>query len=233
MVPHGRRTDRARADRPAPAHARPGAGSDPYARVLVPAPRAPEGLRGERQPEHGRGQGRLRRPPRQPPRPRPARHRRLGGRRDLPVRHRAGRHLPARGRRRAAARHAGRTAGLARRGRGDARDGLSGDPQADRRPHARVRARGHAHQRPGLHDGVPGGRPARAGPRPGGGGVRVCGAGPHARHRGVDQAPGQARPARDDQAVHAGAARYRADDRLQHLPDVERLSGPVRLPGHR
>ncbi len=46
-------------------------------------------------------------------------------------------------------RHAGRTAGLARRGRGDARDGLLEILKriADR---ARVRARGHAHQRPGL-----------------------------------------------------------------------------------
>ena len=45
LVPHGRRTHRAPADRQAPAHPRPGAGSDPHPRVLVPAPRAPQGLR--------------------------------------------------------------------------------------------------------------------------------------------------------------------------------------------
>lgn len=233
MVPDGRRTHRAPVDRPAPAHARPGAGGDPHTRVLVPASRTPQGLRRERQSGHGRGQGRLRRRPRHPRRPRPAGHRRLGGRRGLAVRHRAGRHLPARGHRRAAARHADRSARLARRGRGDTRGGLSGDPQADRRPDARIRARRDAHQRPGLHDGVPGGRPARTGPWTGSGGVRVRGADPHPGHRGVDQAPGQARPDHADQAVHPGPARHRARHRLQHLPHVERLSGPVRLPGHR
>lgn len=210
LVPHGRRTDRARADREAPAHSRPGPGSDPHARVLVPASRASQGLRRARQPGRGGGQGCLRRPPRHPPRPGPARHRRLGGRRGLAVRHRAGRDLPARGRRGAAARDEGRTARLAGRGRGDPCGGLPGDPEADQRPDARVRARGHAHQRAGLHDGLPGGRPARPGPRPGGGGVRVRGAGPHARDGGVDQAAGQARPAGADQAVHAGPARYRS-----------------------
>ncbi len=42
MVPHGRRTDRARADREAPAHSRSGPGSDPHPCVLVPHPEHPK-----------------------------------------------------------------------------------------------------------------------------------------------------------------------------------------------
>ena len=146
-----------------------------------PHPEHPKAYGEARQPERGRGQGRLRR-------------RCCGTRLDLgqpgtdgwaggelsPYGIELGVEYPHAGPRRAAARHA----------RGHAPPGGTRAPRpaplvcleilaADQRPDARVRARGHAHQRPGLHDGVPGGRPARAGPRPGGGGVRVRRAGPH------------------------------------------------------
>ena len=56
-----------------------------------------------------------------------------------------------------------------------------------------------------------------------------------------DRAVGEAGPRRaaaDGEDLHGRAARARAGDRLQHLPDLELLAGPVRLaglrqPGHR
>ena len=42
---------------------------------------------------------------------------------------------------------------------------LSRDPRSHQQAELRDRQRGHAHDRPGVHDGVPGGRPARAGSR--------------------------------------------------------------------
>ena len=47
------------------------------------------------------------------------------------------------------------------------------DPRPHQQGELRDRQRGHAHDRPGVHDGVPGGRPARAGSRARGGRVRV------------------------------------------------------------
>ena len=51
-------------------------------------------------------------------------------------------------------------------------------------------------------------------------------------HRAVGEA-GPRRAAADGEDVHGRAARRRAGDRLQHLPDLELLAGPVRLAGHR
>ena len=65
------------------------------------------------------------------------------------------------------------------------------DPGADQSPVVRARARGHAHDRPGVHDGVPGGRPARPGPRAGGDRVRA---------RRDDKAPGRRRAGRSRRA---------------------------------
>ena len=76
--------------------------------------------------------------------------------------------------------------------------------------------------------------------------------GPHAQDRGLEavayaydemtrvpgtallgEAAGQARSAAHGEDVPRRAARRRAGDRLQHVPDLERLPRPVRLPGHR
>ena len=51
----------------------------------------------------------------------------------------------------------------------------------------------------------------------------------HAARGRLGEAAGQAAAAADDEDVHRGAARRRAGDRLQHLPDLELLPGPVRL----
>ena len=53
------------------------------------------------------------------------------------------------------------------------------DPRADQQAELPVRQRRDAHDRAGVHDGVPGGRPARAGPRARGGRVRVGRDAPH------------------------------------------------------
>lgn len=60
----------------------------------------------------------------------------------------------------------GRHPRLAGRGPRAAGSGLPGDPGPDQRADQRVRARGDAHLGPGLHDGLPGRRPACAGPGP-------------------------------------------------------------------
>ena len=106
--------------------------------------------------------------------------------------------------------------GAGRRCRPGARRGsrrgrrVPGDPATGiNRASFEIALRGHAHDRPGLHDGVPGRRAARAGPRAGGGGLRLCGDDAHARHGALGKAAGQERsdPARQD--VHDGAARHR------------------------
>ena len=56
------------------------------------------------------------------------------------------------------------------------------------------------------------------------------------RHPGtaeLGEAAGQGRPAADDEDLPRGAARRGPGDRLQHLPDLELVPGPVRLAGHR
>ena len=53
------------------------------------------------------------------------------------------------------------------------------------------------------------------------------------RQARLGEAAGQARRRCGDQDLHRRAARHRAGHRLQHLPDLELLPGPVRLPGHR
>ena len=89
----------------------------------------------------------------------------------------------------------------------------------------------HAHHRPGLRDGLPGRRAARPGPGPRGGRLRLRRDDP-ARPRGaLGEAAGQAAAAAPAQALHRRPAGDRPGRRLQHLPDLERLPGPVRQPG--
>ena len=109
-----------------------------------------------------------------------------------------------------------------RRARGPHRR-LPGDPRPAARPDLRAGQRGPAHQRPGVRDGVPGRRRARARPRARGDRLRVDRDDPDAGHGAV----GEARPRRaaaDGEDVHGRAARRRAGDRLQHLPDLELLA---------
>ena len=87
--------------------------------------------------------------------------------------------------------------------------------------------------RAGLRDGVPGRRPARAGPRARGRRLRLRGAGPLPGRGRLGEAAGQAAAGPDVQDVHGRPARHRPRHRLQHLPDVELLPRPVRRPGHR
>ena len=107
------------------------------------------------------------------------------------------------------------------------------DPAPDQPAELPHRQRRDAHDRPGVHDGVPGRRPARAGPRPRGGRVRVGRDAAHPGEGAVGKAAGQERAAADGKALPHRAARHRARDRLLHVPDVERLSRPVRRSRHR
>ena len=191
----------------------------------------PQGVRGR-----GRGgrQGGVRGAPRQAVRAGPGRHRRLGRRGALAVRAGARRHLPAA--------DLDALLGAARAGMPAWRDA---GPEAraavcleilsaDQRPQPRDRARRHAHQRPGLRDGLPGRRPARPGPGAGGGGLRVRRADP-ARRR---PPAGRSRRASGRRCGWTKTFTVvprgdRAGDRLQHLPDLELLPRPVRAPGHR
>ena len=141
---------------------------------------------------------------------RPVRHRRRGGRRALAVRHRPRRHLPARRRRHAARRRHSRDPGLARGRAGRPGRARPRDPAPDQRAQPRDGAGRHAHVRPGLRDGVPGRRPARAGPRPRGDRLLLRRDDPARRERHLGEAAGQAAAAADDQDVHGRAARRRA-----------------------
>ena len=80
-----------------------------------------------------------------------------------------------------------------------------------RHPRARLRAgqRRAVHHRPGVRDGVPGRRPARAGPGARGGRVRVRRDEPPPGHRRLGEAGGQGRPAADEQDVPRGPAWHR------------------------
>ena len=49
----------------------------------------------------------------------------------------------------------------------------------------------------------------------------------------LGEAAARRRPAAHGQDQHRGRPRRRAGDRLQHVPHLERLPGPVRQPGHR
>ena len=104
----------------------------------------------------------------------------------------------------------------------------------DQRAVVRDRQRRDAHQRPAVRDVVPGRRPARPGPRARGDRRRAGRAGARAGlgASGRSPAAGRAAPAcRRTTAIVP--ARRRAGHRLQHLPDVERYPGPLRLAGHR
>ena len=108
--------------------------------------------------------------------------------------------------------------------------GLSRDPgPAQRRSHEIAHAVMHRPARPSRWPSRPAGRTPRTGPR--GGRLRLRRADP--RPGRVVEAAGQAGAAAPAQAFTGRPARYRAGGRLQHLPDLERLPGPVRLPGHR
>ena len=122
----------------------------------------PEGLRRRR----GRGrQGGVRRAARQAVRARPAGHRRHGRPRGLAVRLAARHHLSEGRRRRALRGDRRRGTRMAQGGTGSLGRRRHGDPAPDQPPELPLRQRGDAHDGPGVHDGVPGGRAARAGPR--------------------------------------------------------------------
>ena len=76
-----------------------------------------------------------------------------------------------------------------------------------------------------------GGR-ARTGPGARGGRLRVRRADAPPAGGSVGEAAGQAAAAPHDEALHGRAARDRARRRLQHVPDLERLSGALRQPRH-
>ena len=102
----------------------------------------------------------------------------------------------------------------------------------------RLNARSHeiahavdAHDRPGVPDGVPGGRVARAGPRARGGRVsrwRRCAACPAAAT--WEKPQGKRPPLRMLKRFRIVPARDLAADRLRDVPDLERLPGAVREP---
>ena len=91
-----------------------------------------------------------------------------------------------------------------------------------------------AHHRPGLHDGVPGRRPARAGPRAGGRRLRLgrddAACPPTARW---EKPQGKGEPLVLDKRLRIVPRGVGARHRLRDLPDLERLSGPLRQPRHR
>ena len=199
-------------------------------RVLVGvrrgSPRLPAGI-GRRRPGGVRGL------PRQAVPDRAGGHGHVGRRGAIALRARARHHLPGGRRRRPAAGHGGRDPGLARRRRGDAGRGVRRDPRPAQRAVARDRPRGDAHDGPGVPDGVPGGRVARAGPRARGGRVRAGGDAPRPGGRDLGEAAGQAAAAADAQALPHRAARDLAAHRLRDVPDLERLPGTVREPRDR
>ena len=162
----------------------------------------------------------------------PAGRRRQRGRRGISLWLRPGHHLSARARRQAGGRVVQGAGAMAPRRPARLGRRVDGNPVAPEQAELRDRLRGAAHHRPGLHDGLPGRRSARTGPRLRGRDLRVAGNVAHSRHLGLGKAAGQERSHPHGKALHRGAARRGAGDRLLHLPDLERLSRPVRQPGH-
>ncbi len=127
----------------------------------------------------------------------------------------------------------GGRARLAEGGTGSLGRRVRRDPAPDQPAELPLRQRRDAHDRPGVHDGVPGGRPARAGPRARGRGVCVGRDEEDPGQGALGKAAGQERAAADGEAFPDRAARHRPGDRLLHVSDVERLSRIVRRSRHR
>ena len=107
------------------------------------------------------------------------------------------------------------------------------DARAHQRGQLRDRERRDAHLGAGVRHGLPGRRPARAGPRARGRRLRLRGAGPLPGGGRLGEAAGQARADPHGQDLHRRPAWHRPRHRLQHLPDLELLSRPLRRPRHR
>ena len=87
-----------------------------------------------------------------------------------------------------------------------------------------VRQRRDAHDRPGVHDGVPGGRAARAGPRARSHRLRVGRDDEDPAKAQWEKPQGKNEPLRMEKHFRDRAARHRPRHRLLHVSDVERLS---------
>ncbi len=155
------------------------------------------------------------------------------GQREVAVRLRA-RHHVSEGRHRCAVRGGREGAGrvACRRARSLGRR-LARDPAPDQSAELPLRQCRDAHDGAGVHDGLPGGRAARAGPRARGRRLRVGRAPPHSREGALGKAAGQERADPDGKALSRRAARHRPRHRLLHVSDVERLSRALRRPCHR
>ncbi len=164
----------------------------------------------------GRGrQGRVRRAQGKAVCDRAARHRRHRRRREIAVRICA-RHQLSQGRPRplfSGDRKGAQVAWRKRRPRGVGRR-VPRDPAADQPQSFSDRPRGDAHDGTGVHDGVPGRRTARAGPRARSGRLRVGRDAADSRQGAVGKAAGQERAAADGKAVSHRAARHRPRHRL-------------------
>ena len=77
------------------------------------------------------------------------------------------------------------------------------DPAPDQPAELPLRERRDAHDRAGVHDGIPGGRTARAGPRARGGRLRVGRDEAHSGEGALGKAAGQERAAQDGKAASA------------------------------
>ena len=192
----------------------------------------PQGVRRDRR---RRRRGRVPRPARRRLPARPARHDRLGRHRVQPVRHRrstSATRTPTSTRcspRRRPAMPAWRDAGPHGPGRR-----LRGDPAPAAPQHLRAGQRGAVHHRPGVRDGVPGRRRRtrstarwRRWPTPYAEMTRTPAT------AAWEKPAGKGEPLRMSKTFHVVPARGRAGDRLQHVPDLELVPGPVRLAGHR
>ncbi len=154
---------------------------------------------------------------------------------EVPVRAAPGHPLPARRPGRYPRASRGRGSGddvVARRRHRGPRRRRAGDPLPASRADLRTGQRRDAYVGPGVRDGVPGG--GRPCPRPGAGvdRIRLCRDDPRPAHGALGEA-GARRPDPDGEDVHGRAARRRPGDRMQHVPDLELVAGPVRLPRHR
>src|ERR1700722_3635253 len=86
---------------------------------------------------------------------------------------------------------------------------------------------GNAYYGPGVHDGIPGGSPACAGTCFRSGGLRLGGDERRSKNSILGEAPGQERASEDGEAISRRSKRDCSCYRLQHLSNVERLSGPL------
>ena len=108
-------------------------------------------------------------------------------------------------------------------GRREPRNPVASEPRQ-----LRNRLQRDAHDRPGVHDGFPGRRPARARPRARSRRLCMGPAAPHSRRSALGKAARQESAARDAKALLHRPARHGSRARLLHVPDLERLSRHVR-----